>query len=733
MLHFIKRIFKRKPRREYLYDEFAPQKSYLVIWVQRLILFIVLVTIGTFILTLNSLANASENSSDFYHVNMNQVSQGSLLVQDSSSHQYRQLPLLNTEVSMHVSGMIVRSHVKQRFKNNSNNHIEAVYVFPLPETAAVDHMRMEIGQRIIEGVIKEKQAARRIYETAKNQGRKTSLIEQQRPNLFTNSVANIGPGESITINIEYQQIINFNQGDFSLRFPTAITPRYIPGKPINESINFSGDGWAQATNQVPDADRITPPVFTSPYKTNSVSINIELDAGFPLKKIFSRYHAIKQTTTNNGLTRIQLAEETVPTDRDFELVWTPDTGYAPKAAVFNETFNNEHYQLLMMLPPDSKMNNDQALAREVTFIIDTSGSMHGTSIQQAKSSLLMALDRLRLHDKFNIIQFNSNTDRVFYNSKIASFENILIARQYVENLEANGGTEMAPALKLALQNTDHTNYLHQVVFLTDGSVGNETALFDIINKRLGNSRLFTIGIGSAPNSYFMKKAAQFGRGSFTYIGDVNEVSEKMTKLFKKLESPLMTDLKIHFDNVSSAEIWPQRIPDLYHGEPLVLAIKTDAPIKNLNLNGTRALSPWSASLNMLQGKNSKGIATFWARNKISSLMDNLQDKSKKESARKEIIDVAIKHHLVSKYTSLVAVDVTPTNNLNTPLKKHLLPVNLPHGQSSHTKQVFQRLPQTATNAEIQFLFGSALLLLGLLSQLIHQDFFRKKLKKLHLL
>jgi len=735
MWNFLNRFLKRKPRREYLYDEFSPQKSSLVIWVQRLILLIVLITIAIFVLSLNTMANAGEHTSGSYNVNINEISHGSLLLKNGESQQYQPLPLLNTDVSMFISGMIVRSHVKQQFINNSEQQIEAVYVFPLPESAAVDHMKMFIGERIIEGRIEERVAAKRTYEKAKKQGKKAALIEQERPNLFTNTVANIGPGESVTIEIQYLQLINFNQGSFSLRFPTAITPRYIPGKSNTESMNIYENGWALATDKVIDASRITPPVYKHPGRTNSISLNIELDAGFPLKKIFSRYHSITHSTNHNGNTQIQLSNKKTPADRDFELVWIPETGYAPKAAVFTETLNNEHYQLLMMLPPDSNMNNDQALAREVTYIIDTSGSMHGTSIEQAKNSLLMALDRLRLHDRFNIIQFNSTTDTLFYQSKIASFENILLAKQYVNDLQANGGTEMAPALRLALQNTETESYLHQIIFLTDGSVGNESELFDIISKHLGNSRLFTVGIGSAPNSYFMRKAALSGRGTFTYISDINEVSEKMTSLFNKLENPLMTNLSVNFDNIASAEILPQRIPDLYNSEPVILALKSKTPVNSIQLQGSRALSPWSASLNISQAKNSKGIASFWARKKIESLMDNIHGNVNKQKARKQITDIALKHHLVSKYTSLVAVDITPSSDMFTPLKKHKLAVNLPHGQNNHTqsREVFQRLPQTATNAELHFFFGCCLLILGLLSQLIHQASFRSKLKKWHLL
>ncbi|MCW9047220.1 MAG: marine proteobacterial sortase target protein [Gammaproteobacteria bacterium] len=710
MLSLNKNIFKRRPRREYLHDKYKPHKSNLMIWLQRLIIFILISVITLFLMLLSDIVKADSSSDNFPQVSLDNVSNGSLLIKNANSGLYKQIPLLETFVDMSISGMIVRSHIKQQFKNTSNNWVEAVYVFPLPEMAAVDHMRMLIGERVIEGMIKEKAEAKRIYNEAKRDGKKSALVEQERPNLFTNTVANIAPGESISIEIEYQQTLHYDQGSFSLRFPMAITPRYIPGKVINESISLTNSGWAKNTHEVIDANRITPHVNLSNSLINPVSINIKLNAGFPLQNLTSRYHNIIKQQVNNTY-HIKLADGITPSDRDFELVWTPQLNHIPKAAVFNETLKSENYQMLMLMPPDNGAYNGQPLARDVTYIIDTSGSMHGTSMQQARASLLMALDRLRLHDKFNIIQFNSITEQVFSDSQIASFENILIAKKYVNQLSADGGTEMAPALNLALKGKSEDNTVQQVIFITDGSVGNEADLFDIIHNNLADRRLFTIGIGSAPNSYFMRKAAQFGRGSYTYISNVNEVNEKMSALFSKLESPLMTDIKLSFDGSQTAEIWPQRIPDLYQGEPLILAIKSAKPLSYINITGSRALAPWSAKLNLNINRSSKGIATFWARKKISALMDSIHEGADKEQVRTDIIDVALNHHLVSKHTSLVAVDKTPSRPNEAKLDKRSMPVNLPHGQNP--QKIFGQLAQTATSAELNIICGFTLLMLGL--------------------
>ena len=709
---YLPHFLKRRPHREFLQDCYPPQKSTFRRWLERLL--IILSTLA-FLAALLLLSNKSfaSNKIDNTLITLNEVSRGSLLIQTDTQDKYINSPLLHTDADIKVSGMIARSRLKQTFKNTSNHWVEAIYVFPLPETAAVDHLRMLIGERIIEGEIKEKQQAKKMYEAAKNAGKKTSLIEQQRPNLFTNSVANIGPGESIVIEIEYQQTLHYENNVFSLHFPMAITPRYLPqnrvakklaAKSVNESISFTDLNWSASKNSV------SPPYVSAQKKINPVSLNIELDAGFSLQYINSRYHAIT-TSQVNSITHISLAQGVVPSDRDFELQWSPQINQSPKAAAFEQRVKNNHYQMLMVLPPDAGADNGQPLARDVTYIIDTSGSMYGTSLQQAKQSLLMAVDRLRLHDKFNIIQFNSITDTLFQQSKLATFENMIKAKRYIQSLQADGGTEMAPALKLALNTKREENFVHQIIFLTDGSVGNETELFNLIHQSLGNSRLFTVGIGSAPNRYFMRKAAQFGRGTFTYIGNTREINEKMDRLFRKLESPLMTNIKVELDTPQNIEIWPKRIPDLYQGEPLILAIKSAQALDKIKLTGSRALAPWSASVNLSVKQPSPGIATFWARKKIASLMDNLNENKNSVLIRQQIINVALEHHLVSRFTSLVGVDKTPTRNLDNTLSKQQLALNLPYGQTQHLS--LGRLAQTATPAKLNLIFGSSLVLLSL--------------------
>ena len=635
--------------------------------------------------------------------------QGTLMLRNSSGEVAVAAPLLFTDVDIVVSGMTARATVTQRFANPTSEWQEGVYVFPLPEKAAVDHLEMKIGQRRIEGQIKERGEARAAYEQAKTEGRKATLVEQERPNVFTTNVAHIGPGEEITVTIEYQETLRYDAGAFRLRFPMVVAPRYVPGTFVIDG--EAGTGWGANTDQVPDAERITPPVVhPSGGFVNPVTLNVELHPGFALSKIDSPYHPIDVSESADHRYAISLANGAVPANRDFELVWTPDVAAAPGAAIFAEHKDGKTYALAMIVPPAHVGNAMPRSPREAVFIVDTSGSMEGTSIKQAKEALQMALDRLAPGDRFNVIEFNSVTKALFGAPVPVDTATLARAKSFVTALRARGGTEMKPALEAALSADVAPGFVRQVVFLTDGAVGNEGELIHLIRERLSDRRLFTIGIGSAPNSFFLTKAAQYGRGTFTYIGDVREVAEKMGALFTKLETPVLTDIAISWPG--KAEVWPGEPGDLYAGEPIVVVAQTDALEGNVTITGRRGGVPWSASVPLSGTASEPGIGVLWARAKIEALIDALKGGESEADVRKAVIDVALAHHLVSKYTSLVAIDVTPTAPPGTTSFKTALPTNLPEGASFEA--IFGGA-QTATPATLHLLLGLLLLLIAVIA------------------
>jgi Ca-activated chloride channel family protein len=441
-------------------------------------------------------------------------------------------------------------------------------------------------------------------------------------------------------------------------------------------------------------------------------MSIDLDAGFPLARLESNSHSIDVERVSDGAASIRFANGSAPADRDFILAWSPQAGDAPRAALFTETHNGQTYALFMVLPPDAPARR-AILRREIIFVIDTSGSMGGASIRQAKRALALAIERLRDGDRFNVIEFNSATRLLFDKPRPATLMSKRRALQYVASLDAGGGTEMMPALKAALARGDETRQVRQVVFLTDGSVGNEAALFKVIHDNLGATRLFTVGIGSAPNSHFMNKAAKFGRGTFTYIGDVAEVGEKMHGLFSSLESPVMRNLDIRWpEDMQDIEIFPARLPDLYAGDPLIISARLPRAGGDVDISGRRANEQWHTRLTLRGGREQAGIGALWARNKIASLMDSVTEGGDRAAVKKAVLEVALGHHLVSKYTSLVAVDVTPVRPAHADVAKRAVPTNLPAGWQY--EKVFATMPSTATPATLHMLAGALFMLLGLL-------------------
>ncbi len=593
---------------------------------------------------------------------------------------------VDSDVAIEISGLVARARITQSFENPTAHWVEGVYVFPLPENAAVDRLEMRIGDRIVQGEIQEKEAAQRIYRQAAAAGQRASLVSQERPNIFTTAVANIAPNDSLVVTIEYQQSLAYDAaaGLFSMRFPMVVLPRYIPGTPIAATeADLEGTGWAVDTDRVPDASRITPPVAapgTGPV--NPVTLTVRLDPGFPVEAIESPYHGIAVEDHDDGRFTITLAEGAVWADRDFELTWRPVATAAPTLGVFRETVADAEYYLLLVMPPIAE---DAAIAaedrpREIVFVIDTSGSMAGDSILQARQALLDGLARLGPSDRFNIIEFNNQPNALFSSAKPAVEGTLRRARNFVGGLVADGGTEMRQALEMALDGTAEEGTIRQVVFITDGSVGNEAELFTVIHRLLGSTRLFTVGIGSAPNSHFMREAAEIGRGTFTYIGATREVGETMAALFDKLDRPALTGIAVTWPSGDTPEAYPATVPDLYVGEPVLVSVRLPLDTEgDVAVTGSAAGAPWQRLATLETGRDAPGVAALWARGKIAELERDRYRGADPGATRDQILEVALAHQLVSQYTSLVAVDEEVVRPPEEDLTTEAVATNMPHG------------------------------------------------------
>jgi Ca-activated chloride channel family protein len=651
-----------------------------------------------------------------------EATSGALLLATDASGLYVSAPTVHTDVDLVVTGIVARGTVVQRFRNPTMLRVEGLYVFPLPENAAVDALRMVIGERVVEGRIEERAQARRTYDAAKSAGRRASLVSQHRPNLFTTRLANIGPGEEIRIEIGYLQSLRVVDGSYRLRFPTVVAPRFGPVCDTNPAAAAASDGLARV---LLPCDDVVPVVRREPRgeaadageergdaadaaEPGKVSLTVRLDLGGPLAAIDSPFHDVAIALEDGYRYRVSLRQPQ-RADRDFELVWEPALGELPTARAFVEERDGEFFTLVVIHPPTAVSAERLSLPKETIFVIDTSGSMHGASLAQARRAVLTALGRLRPEDSFNVIRFASEAETLFPQAVPVGRYSLDEAREWVERLQANGGTHVAAALDAALADQATRYPVRQVILVTDGAVGNEAELFAQIRRQLGDTRLFAVGIGSAPNSFLLRQAAKLGRGTFTYIGSVEQVGARMGELFAQLESPVLTDLVADWGD-PLAQTYPERLPDLYAGEPLIVVSRSSSPVEGVSLSGARGALRWNESLTVPPARRRRGIAKLWARARLDDLADRIALSDDREPLEREALDTALAYHLVSPYTSLVAVDSEPVGPAGQPPVTRAIPLHLPAGWT-HPGWVGE-LPATGTPARALGALGLAALLLA---------------------
>jgi len=650
-------------------------------------------------------------------VDPDEIGSGTLMLRGKGLATAMPAMRLGTDMEVTVTGQTARVRVTQAFRNTGDQWMEATYLYPLPEDGAVDSLRMVVGQRIIIGHIKRREEARAIYEKAREEGRKAGLVESERPNMFRNSVANVGPGETVLIAIEYQAPVRQLGGEFALRLPLVVGPRYTPAQtPVEEA-------------QAVDAPLAHPALGKD---LNPVSITVHLAPGFEPANLISPYHRIAVEQESGQGRIIRLADGDVPADRDFELRWRSASA-DPTIGLFRQQVGGEAYLMASITPPAGERKR-QAPPREMVFVIDNSGSMGGGSMEAAKQSLLYALGTLRPQDRFNIIRFDDTMTRLFDDSVPATAEQVALARRFTEGLEANGGTEMLPALESALIDSrpDDNRSVRQIVFLTDGDISNEKEMTAAIAAKAGRSRIFMVGIGSAPNQYLMRRMAEAGRGTFTNVGTGKEVAAKMTALLDRLAAPAVRDLEVTVEG-ATLDMTPRKLPDLYAGEPLVLLGKGKALSGKLTVTGTIGDKRWSRTVDLGDAQDSPSVAKLWASRRIADVeAARWAGETEDAAADEAIARLGLAYGIVTSQTSLVAIDETPDRPEGTPLQREELPLLLPagwdfdvlfHGQEARAGQggdmqpaeqaEAMDLPETATGYMGPLSRGAALLLVGL--------------------
>ncbi len=591
-------------------------------------------------------------------------------------------PLKHTTVKSDISGFLARTTVTQVFENTQSEKIEAVYTFPLPQHAAVDDMTMVIGDRTIHGLIKRREEARAIYEAARSAGKVASLLDQERPNIFTQSVTNIIPGAKVQITISYVETLKYEAGTFEFVFPMVVGPRYIPGQPTGKQ----GGGWAPDTDQVGDASRITPPVAKPGTRAgHSISVEVKLDAGFPIGTLNSPTHevVIDRTTTNGALVRLK--DKSVIPNKDFILRYTPAGNTIEDAVLTHQDSRGGFFTLILTPPP--KVTASQVTPKELVFVLDTSGSMSGFPIEKAKEAMSLALNGLYPHDTFNLITFAGDTQVLFPQPVPATPENLARAREFLNGRRGSGGTEMMKAIKAALDSSDEQNHVRIVCFMTDGYVGNDFAIVNEVGKH-SNARVFSFGIGSSVNRFLLDKMAEVGRGEVEYVGLNDDGSAAARRFHERVRNPLLTDITVDWGGLPVREIYPSRIPDLFGAKPVVLSGRySHAASGVIKLRGRLAGQPFERSIkvNLPQSQPAHdAIASVWARERVEYLMGQdwmgLQNNSLNQSTKDAITQLGLDYRLMTQFTSFVAVEDRVVTDGGKP-KTIQVPVEIPEGVS----------------------------------------------------
>lgn len=612
--------------------------------------------------------------------------QGNALVFSADNSEYWTAQMaITTTVDTRLSGILARTTLTQTFLNDTDNWVNATYYFPLPEDAAVDHMTFRVGDREIVGKIMPKEDARKVFEQARKGGKKASLVSQRRPNIFSNDIAHIGPGEHVTVTLEYQQSVTPQHGKYQLRLPLAITPRYSPN-----------GGEPGQVNPVPES-------LSDASLQTDLDVAVHLVPGIPIVGLESPSHAIRVANGENGTTSVTFSGSSGQ-DRDFVLQWRAGERQSSIASWFTEKFDDEFYHLVMVSPPNDVFTEQDRIPRAWTFVLDISGSMSGESIRQAKEALIAGLLKIHALEYFNIIVFNDQASHLWQHPTLATPEAVSEAITFVSEIEADGGTEMMSALTLALD-TDPalpTDVLQQIIFLTDGAVSNEQTLLGYIQAHIGQKRLFTVGIGHAPNGYFMREAASSGRGSFTFIASPEDVKHGVSNLLEALRYPALQDIEI--DSDTPLTVMPSVLPDVYREQPLVLSFKTASVPQYLDLSALAGNDrrQWRAYLDSPTA--GQGVHVLWARRMIDDLQKQRRHHASPSELTKRIQEVAMQHHIVSESTSLIAVDEAISN----PTPEMAERKRLAASQARMT-----RLPQTATQAGQLFLNGLLLAFVAL--------------------
>ncbi|MGB3492958.1 MAG: VIT domain-containing protein [Elainellaceae cyanobacterium] len=594
----------------------------------------------------------------------------------SDSGEPQVFPLEHTDVTAQVSGNVARVEVTQTFTNPYDEPLEAIYVFPLPDEAAVDDMEIRIGDRIIRGDIKRREEAQAIYEQAVREGRTAGLLEQERANIFTQSLANIRPGEQIDVTIRYSESLSFVGNDYEFVFPMVVGPRYIPGNPVTEE----GD-----TDQVPDASRITPPVLPPDVRSgHDIAVTVNLEAGVPVQDIESPSHDIQIQRQQSGV-QIQLdSSDTIP-NKDLIVRYQVAGAETQTTVLTQRGEQGGHFAAYLI--PAVEYDRDEIVPKDVVFLMDTSGSQRGEPLAKSQELMRRMIDGLNPDDTFTIIDFANTATRLSEQPLANTAANRQRAIAYVNALTAEGGTELLNGMREVMRFPPaNRGRLRSVVLLTDGYIGNEAAVIAEVQQQLkpGN-RLYSFGVGSSVNRFVLDRLAEVGRGTMQVVRQDEPTEAVIETFLSRINNPVLTNIELEWLGDGEApELYPLAVPDLFDSQPLVLfGRKADGRSGRLRITGTMAGGDryeQTLTVNFDQGSDNEAIAQLWGRARIKDLMTQMYG-GETVSGVEGVTETALDYRLLSQYTAFVAVSEEVRVDPDGTRRTVQVPVELPEGVS----------------------------------------------------
>lgn len=643
---------------------------------------------------------------------------GSLQVVDSSGKPKAACPLKHTDVKATISGFLSRVVVTQEFENPFTEKIEAVYTFPLPQNAAVDDMTMTVGDRTVRGKILRREEAQAVYEAAKTNGQRASLLDQERPNIFTQSVANILPGEQIKITISYVETLKYEDGAYEFVFPMVVGPRYVPGA----ETSAQGKDSSPDTDQVPDASRIKPPPAPAGVRAgHDISLDITLDAGVPLDALDSKTQEVDIERPDDRRAHIRLRNGNEIPNKDFILRYDV-AGKKIEDALLTHASGKGGFFTFILQPPE-RVTAADVMPKELVFVLDTSGSMRGFPIEKAKETMKLALDNLYPTDTFNLITFSGDQHILFPTPVPATKENLSRAQKFLESREGSGGTEMMKAVKAALDPSDAQDHLRIVCFMTDGYVGNDMEIVGEIQKH-PNARVFAFGIGGSVNRFLLDNMAKYGRGEVEYVSLTEDGSAAARRFHERVRNPLLTDISIDWNGLAVADVYPKQLPDLFSAKPVVLTGRYTAGGRGtIRLKGKMSGHDFVREIPVEFSDSQTQhdvLATLWARTRVDDLMsqdfNGAQQANMKPQLRETITQIGLEYRLLTQFTSFVAVEEMVVTEGGQP-RRIDVPIEVPEGVSRQGvfgddpngfgMQVFagHRLNAVNTSASLGYIFA----------------------------